>query len=394
VDRPKADEGNTYLELAMRTAWGTTGSSISGADFDDTFVAPSTSSSDRFKFTVEALLAEPDGSGGPFGFHNSPYLYHLRWHKKGGVPENLARTVHDRQLAKAVTEHGKVIPGMLGLREGFLPVDLPFTMTEYYTPGEPWYDFFIELPSPDGDPASFQAAATARVYERGERVRQRWNIGPFGPAFPVFDFEPAFYAGRLGDGVEVRLPLFSDQVATHDGFAVGVTGTTELLRDGRPVGSSDSPGFGEFTVPADRGTYTLRTTATRDAPLSTSVSGRWTFESSHVDGEEPEVLPLLAVRFAPELDTANSAPRGRFEFPVYVQRNGSAKPGRVSTPSVEVSYDDGKTWAPAEVSRHRGQWTVTLDHPEDAAFVSLRASTSDAHGSSVEQTVVRAYALR
>ena len=59
-------------------------------------------------------------------------------------------------------------------------------------------------------------------------------------------------------------------------------------------------------------------------------------------------LPLLAVRFAPELDDHNAAPAGRrFTFPVYVQRNGSAKPGRVDTPMVEVSYDDGTTWTAA-----------------------------------------------
>ncbi|MGH3759689.1 hypothetical protein [Actinophytocola sp.] len=361
VDEPNAEEGATVLQFAMRTEWGSTGSTLIGAGFDDLFVAPSRTSGEGFTFMVEAELAEPDGSGGQWGFHGSPYMYHLRWHQDGRVPEKLARTVRNKQLAKAVTEHAVSEPGLLGMRSGFLTGDLPFRLTEYYTPGEPWYDTFEETADPQDLPVTFQTTATGREYRKGEVTRQRWNVGVFGPAFPVSDFDPATYAGRLGDEVRMALPLFADQAADHDGFSFGASGTTELLRDGRPVGSSDFPGGGDFVLPADTGTYTLRTTAERDAPLSTSVSGEWTFSSSHVDGEEPAALPLLAVRFAPALDDANTAPAGRFQFPVYVQRNGSATPGRIQKPTVEVSYDDGTTWAPVRLSWHDGRWLATVD---------------------------------
>jgi hypothetical protein len=394
VDKPKAEVGISVLGFAMRTAWGETGSLSFGAGFDGEYVAPSTTRSDAFELLVEGQLAEPDGSTGQWRFHNSPYLYHLRWTKKGSVPATLTRTVHDRQLAKAVTGHATGVPGMTGMRSQFLTFDLPYTLTELYTPGEKWYDDFQETADVQDIPATFQSAASGRTYPKGEVTRQRWNNGVFGPAFPVYDLDPSRYAARLGDEVRIDVPLHSDRSPVHDGYAFLAEGTTELLRDGEPVGSSDFPGGGRFTLPADDGAYTLRTTATRGAGLSTSVSGEWAFRSSHVDGDTPAPLSLLALRFAPELDSANAAPRGKFRFPVYVQRNGSAKPGRVDTPTVEVSYDDGTTWSAVRLTRDGSRWVASVDHPAKAAFVSLRGSVADRDGNSVKETVVRAYTLR
>ncbi len=58
-----------------------------------------------------------------------------------------------------------------------------------------------------------------------------------------------------------------------------------------------------------------------------------------------------------------------------------------------MSYDDGATWAPATVARDGAKWSVSVLHPE-SGFVSLRAKASDAQGNTVEQTVIRAYALK
>ena len=67
---------------------------------------------------------------------------------------------------------------------------------------------------------------------------------------------------------------------------------------------------------------------------------------------------------------------------------------QVSSLTVEVSYDDGQTWKPTTVKRHRGQWSVTVDHPATADFVSLRSSVADADGNTQRQTIIRAYALK
>jgi hypothetical protein len=151
------------------------------------------------------------------------------------------------------------------------------------------------------------------------------------------------------------------------------------------------------TLDPGRAEYTLRTFADRapyGARLSTQISAEWTFASAHVDGETPAHLPLLAVRFAPNLDDHNAAPAGkRFTIPIYLQRNGSDTVGKVGRPAVDVSYDDGRTWQPAKVARAGDCWQATVDHPAGAQFVSLRSKITDADGHTASQTVIRAYAL-
>jgi hypothetical protein len=126
------------------------------------------------------------------------------------------------------------------------------------------------------------------------------------------------------------------------------------------------------------------------AVLSSQIDVEWTFASEHNDGSDLFALSMLALRFAPNLDGHNAAPAGkRFTIPMYVQRNGTSEVGRVNTPAVEVSYDDGTTWLPAKVSGGK----AIVDHPRDAKFVSLRSTVSDPAGNVERQTIIRAYVL-
>ncbi|HWM06476.1 MAG TPA: S8 family serine peptidase, partial [Actinophytocola sp.] len=394
VDEPNAKEAFGVLSYLLETDWGETGMTLLGADLDRTFITPSkTSAGKRFEFLAEAELAEPDGTGTFPGFAGSPYLYHLRWTQGGRVPAKLDRTFHDRQLAKVESEHALGTPGLTGVRNDVVSGELPFSLTEYYTPNVPWFDYFYETADPQEFPDNFQSNATARVYRKGKVTQERWNTGVFGPAFPSTEFGPQ--AARLGDELGVFVPMYTDQNAAREGTGES-TGTTELLADGEVVGSDPQPGGGVFVVPPEAATYTLHTTAERIAGtrLSTKVSAEWTFRSGNVPGEEPVAVPLLAVRFAPDLDGTNAAPAGeRFRFPVYVQRVGSAEPGKVDTPKVEISYDDGKTWAQVPLREQDGRWVATADHPAGAQFASLRSSVSDGAGNTATQTILRAYAL-
>jgi hypothetical protein len=104
---------------------------------------------------------------------------------------------------------------------------------------------------------------------------------------------------------------------------------------------------------------------------------------------------VLAVRFAPNLDDHNATPAGKkFSFPVYVQRNAADRPGRVNTPVVEISYDDGTTWQPVRLTRDHDQWQAEVNHPKGAQFASLRWSISDPAGNKAKATIIHAYALK
>jgi subtilisin family serine protease len=378
LDEPNARSGATHIAFARETAWGSTGFSSQLPSADYGTVGPATTTSDEFTFTAEARLAAWNGTS----FEGSPYLYFVRHKENGTVPPILRWRYRNERFAKVRAEHAAATPGATGLREGFLPIPLPSTLTEYYTPGVPWDAGFIEV----GEPATSIQQHDPRTFTLGGTATVRWNVGVFGPALPVGPSN----ASRTGDQLRVNLPLTTDQGRGRGDYSSG-EGTTTLLRDGQVVGESDRPGDGWFDVGPERAVYTLRTTKTRTtARLSTQVSAEWTFASEHTAQTD---LPLLAVRFAPNLDDHNAAPTGRFTIPIYVERNGGAV-GTVNTPSVEVSYDDGLTWRPVWVKRAGTDWKAVVDHPAGAEFVSLRSSITDPAGNTQRQTITRAYALR
>jgi hypothetical protein len=76
--------------------------------------------------------------------------------------------------------------------------------------------------------------------------------------------------------------------------------------------------------------------------------------------------------------------------PVRVEPAPGEDTGEVTSPTVEVSFDDGETWRRAPVlTGHVFRW-----HPRGEGFVSLRATATDTAGNTVEQTAIRAYGIR
>jgi hypothetical protein len=120
--------------------------------------------------------------------------------------------------------------------------------------------------------------------------------------------------------------------------------------------------------------------------------GPWS--RGHVDEGSPKRLPLLVVRFTPELDERGRAPSGaHFRLPLYVDSYGSPSATPASKPAVDVSFDDGASWTAASVVAEGVHWNAQFDHPRGAEYVSLRTSTHDARRRAVEQTLFRAYWL-
>jgi hypothetical protein len=385
LDEPNARAGFGFFAVERETAWGNPGMQGIFTSVDDFGIRPTTTSKkDKFTLTVEAHLAEWNGTS----YDGIPYLYHVLHTEKDVVPATLNWTYHNRQFAKVRSRHAATTPGMIGVREGFATMPLPATLTEYYTPDVPWGGTFTETTELGAYPVSAVSQVEPRSFPLGRTTTERWNVGVHGPAFPEYNWDYA--AARTGDEAYFSLPLATDQGRGRRGMPFG-EGTTTLLRDGQVVGEEPSAGYGLFQLPPERAEYTLRSSVTRpDVRLSTVISSEWTFMSEHA--AEHVDLPLLAVRFAPNLDDHNAAPAGRFTIPVYVQRNGGAV-GAVNAPAVEVSYDDGATWRPAQVKRAGAGWKAVVDHPAGAEFVSLRSTITDAGGNAQRQTITRAYAL-
>ena len=262
---------------------------------------------------------------------------------------------------------------------------------EYFTPTE-W-----ELMWSTG-PDSMTDTATLTAHR--PPVRIAWNKAVIGPSLRGTTVntraeEPHPWSWRNGGRISVKLPMHGDaagrprQVDPFD----AATGTITVHRDGQLLGEVGVTEFAEYPVPDQDAAYRVVAEARQsDATWtqSTVVSAEWAFRSSSAG--EGKALPMLTARFDPAVDPRNRAPGDRpFSFPAYVERQDG--PARVTSLSVDVSYDDGVTWRPAHTRRDRDHWTVTVRHPRDG-YASLRTRVADADGNRLEQTIIRAYQLR
>jgi subtilisin family serine protease len=389
VDEPTAKPVFSFVNFLRDTAVGMLGESTYWPNDGSLTVKPSTTRSDAFTFDVESMLAKWNGES----FDNSPYLYHVRFDDHV-VPQSLDWRVLTRDLAKVRAEHAATMPGTYGMREAGIRVPLPGTMTEYYTPDVPWRDNGLaEVREDTGEMVSFSSQLEPVTYRRGRTTTVRWGVGVFGPSL-LSGPAAITYAGRYQDTLWVSMPMVTDQGSGRVGYMAG-NGTTTLLRNGEVISEQQVPvDTGWVNVGPERAAYTLRMSSDRSAfaGLSTQINAEWTFTSEHTEGTDP--IPLVGLRFAPNLDDHNNAPAGkRFSFPVRVERIGSTDANLAGAPVVEASYDDGKTWCPVKLTGSGADWKATVDHPKGARFVSLRSSVTGTDGFTQHLTIIRAYAL-
>jgi subtilisin family serine protease len=336
---------------------------------------------------------------------DSPYVFYMAWFTAGRMVTGLDRRLDWGQLATVRAEYAVSAEGVHGFRGAWpvsasgvsmgmslvMPFRLPFSRTEYYNAdGVRWVREFDETAGEPWDGVSMMMAAPT-AFRPDSTIKERWNNAVFGPAMPEppIDF---LWATRQGDTVVFAPPMFGDGVG-REGYSVTTTEHTTVTRDGEVILDEPYAGVG-FDAPPGAANYKVAIEADRGAPftLSTHVAATWTFRSSHVDGEAAARLPLSVVRFAPPLDVYNSAPAGKkVTIPVTVDSQPGAKAPHNRSLTVDVSFDDGKTWQSVPLSHDDGQTVVVVLSPEAPGFVSLRGAATDAAGNTVTVTVIRAY---
>ncbi|MDG4785716.1 S8 family serine peptidase [Micromonospora sp. WMMD1102] len=334
------------------------------------------------------------------------YAYLLCWLDEGRMGSGFTRQVTAAELATVRADHGHESSGSNGRKlawavlpesvmGGFahaMTFPLPSTRTEYYnTDGRAqWFRSVDETTGSGAEQAYLTSlVAPPMTYRPGQAYQEQWSRGVFGPTVAAPPYEHQWVT-RLGDTLTVQAPLYGDGVG-RAGFSSIATGRITLEHDGKVISDLDGL-YGTIELPPETGDYRLTMTAERGGPatLSTRVGVTWTFRSGHVDGETPSRLPISTVRFSPRVDSDNSTPAGQTgTVPVTVTAQPGSGAGANEELTVEVSYDDGVTWAPAEVTA--GQ--AVLRHPAESGYVSLRASATDTAGNTVTQTVIRAYRI-
>ncbi|MFI8003476.1 S8 family serine peptidase [Streptomyces sp. NPDC086010] len=140
--------------------------------------------------------------------------------------------------------------------------------------------------------------------------------------------------------------------------------------------------------------YRLVLDASRDAsvsPYSGTTHTEWAFASAATATDRPAVLPLLQLDYAVDTDASGRAGRGAKLAVSASHLPGAAGAGAVASLTVDLSYDDGRTWQRARRT-HDGRFALAAPHR--ARFVSVRATAQDVAHNTVTQSVTRAFGLR
>ena len=229
------------------------------------------------------------------------------------------------------------------------------------------------------------------------------------------DDNGAFYLSRFGDSDPSHYYYsgFNPAGGNTDRFDFYRDGSLAYATPGVP-GRPTEPFALDLPMLSTPATYRLDWTSTRAGDPAASIRTDWTFRSGRDDGRAnlpptevcaPDTsracafLPLLFVGYdlaVDHLSQANADAPFDIVFSVVHQQNAPPPAGLSATMS--VSYDDGSTWTDPQqaTSDAPGRFSVPITNPPLAqtnGFVALHVQAHDDAGNSVDQTIIRAYAL-
>jgi subtilisin family serine protease len=179
----------------------------------------------------------------------------------------------------------------------------------------------------------------------------------------------------------------------------------ELFRDDSPVALLDGHPP-SFIVPDDTADYRVVASAVPPGrTMSSLVTTVTEFRSSPATGRpdgfacsfalDCEFQPAPQLRYDLPLDLLNRAPAGD---PYGFEVAGATAAGEpIHALTMWYSVDGGDTWIDADVmTLGGGRFSVEVENPAVGAgdgYVALRASATDAEGNTIDQTILRAYAV-
>ncbi|MFF3729141.1 S8 family serine peptidase [Streptomyces sp. NPDC002476] len=343
------------------------------------------------------------------GIKKNPSVYNIALMVPGGIPADPTDAVTAENSA-VVKSHYRSTKGTLigdttsAIRPGesFITqlvdfYDAPVDREEWYSTGSKWPTMkdmgWWHTVYPDRKDIVTSMRDLVRNYSPGGQREETWLGAVNGPPGPE-----STLAFRDGDKVTLNMQEMGDSQPGHYAYFQGDNGTASTVRLYQDDKLLKEQGWFTLTtlpVGPDPATYRITMDTEHPAwfPLSTKASTAWTFKSARsANGKED--LALLWPRYGLDLDAENTAKGGdTYHFDLaFVLQNGATPD--IDGVKVEASTDDGATWQPAKVkSKSDGSCKVSVNNP-DSGYVSLRVKAQDTHGSEIEQTLIKAYAVR
>ncbi|MDT0416744.1 S8 family serine peptidase [Streptomyces sp. DSM 41982] len=354
------------------------------------------------------------------GTKESPRAYSGRWDHTRGIPADLSSRLRRADFARVDNRFHASADGQIGEYQQHVAKGtkdpLEVSVPEELLLGTERAEYLYAAPGltyqQDVSPTRFTAtqmlgaSAPARA---GYRSTEDW----FGP---VPHFAP--YGSGLGcnfcntdQGVVPWPALVGDSEAHHSSDYGGTLNRLALLRGGAELPPADwrLPERDTYRIesdmsygPDDGALEGARATAAYDF-----VAGPPTrFDKDACTGSLAEAvtkcepLPLITTHYSLATDLHNKVTAGRpYSFTLSGHRvTGFKGSTRLKGATVDVSFDNGKTWQHAKTARTTGtSFRVSYPQPRRSASsgtVALRATLWDGQGNRTEETVLRAYTLK
>jgi hypothetical protein len=319
----------------------------------------------------------------------------------------------------------------------------PVIRTDYIggSPGTIWQQMaeLIEPPLDDMVPVA-SPTGPFETFTPGEKTSVTWGASPTVPVPEWQDMgvpDPIVGGGALGfTGAqyylcpvcrEGELLSFNAQLADSDpvhtdlaaGFGDGVLATTnaeptnelKFYRNGVLAQVSGSSAQ-VFPLLPGKARYEIDWASTASPVwngLGTRVDSKWTFSSAPARPvpmpsyeycspdatQQCSFVPLVFAGYDFGDGLAGQVPAGgtkTFTVSAFHEAGDDGPP--ITRAAVQVSFDDGTTWAPVAVTAlGGGVFRVKVSQPDTSGYVSVRVSLTDAAGDTLRQTIIRAYAL-
>ncbi|WP_331749794.1 S8 family serine peptidase (plasmid) [Streptomyces sp. NBC_01707] len=326
------------------------------------------------------------------------YLYDVVHHWTGAAPADPTWSVQKRDLARVDVSFrnfrpGKALEYRADIWRGWavgnqVPAPAQGERTDWVTSEADWTnDAYIvgETGQHSNSTLHYPAGKTGKVSWFGPIQRPR--MGPV-------DFQPVRYL----DTVYIPAPGWGDSGSGHVGEArnnFDVKDWMALYQGDRQLKWGNSEFLPVPELAPERLPYRLVVDNDRGAwtnPYSTHTLTEWNFTSAASGEDAADSLPLIQLDYGVETDKT-----GRADRHARLIISASHLPGTtaaIGKPSLEVSYDDGKTWQRADLNRSGDGWQTGLHASKSASFATLRVTARDNAGNSVSQTITRAFGLR
>ena len=343
------------------------------------------------------------------GTVNTPYLYDLVSAHKGFVPENVAYEPKNNELVKIETKYNSPIltdggefrfdlrPHTRGAVGFLFKLPLPTQRTEWVSATEDtnWYHQANVLDQ------TWQIRQPLKSYAKGEKLTENWFSPVVRPSLGSGYWPPE----RRDNTLAINVPAFADAGKGNTGgtdFNFSLQNQTNKLYQGDTlIREQKGQAMNAFNVaPQERTQFRFVTEAMRNPErwnTSTRTNTEWTFWTEAFSGgiwRAP--LPFLTLHYNVNTDVNGNAPLNRptnLEISVEKVENAIGY-GNVEGATLEVSFDEGKTWSEVKLDRNGDMFTTKINNPKSATSVSLKAKAWDDEGNKIEQEIIKAYGLK